>query len=59
MRVHVRMCVCVCVCVCVCRSELEAAGHTAEELFGKHDADGDERFDREEYSAFKSLLKEL
>ena len=41
------------------RSELEAAGHTPEELFGKHDADDDDRFDREEYSAFKSFLKEL
>ena len=41
------------------RSELEAAGHTPEELFGKHDTDDDDRFDREEYSAFKSFLKEL
>jgi hypothetical protein len=41
------------------REELAAAGHTADELFGKHDADDDERFDREEYDAFKIFLKEL
>ena len=39
--------------------ELEAAGHSSEEIFGKHDSDEDERMDREEYKSFQDFKKEL
>ena len=40
--------------------ELAAAGHTAAELFGKHDENDDERLGRDEYgAALKSFRGEL
>ena len=40
--------------------ELAAAGHTAAELFGKHDENEDERLGRDEYeAALKSFRGEL